>query len=158
MFLKSFLETAEQHFFVGFKVHIYVFTDRSNEVPRVRMAAGRQVRREERKRDASRPVPPLKPPGLTPGPTPCPPQLTVRSVPGSERWQEISARRMELIQTLIEEQPPTPRGYIFCLDVDSRFHGRWGSESLGALVAVTHPGQWAAPPSHQPASRGVRCL
>ncbi|XP_031697497.1 globoside alpha-1,3-N-acetylgalactosaminyltransferase 1-like [Anarrhichthys ocellatus] len=113
MFLKDFLETAEQHFFVGFKVHIYVFTDRPNEAPQVRMAAGRQ--------------------------------LTVRSVPSSKRWQEISARRMELIQTLIEEQLPNRSDdYVFCLDVDSKFHGRWGVESLGGLVAVIHPG-----PSHR---------
>ncbi len=43
MFLRNFLETAEQYFFVGFKVHIYVFTDRPKEVPQVKMAAGRQV-------------------------------------------------------------------------------------------------------------------
>ncbi|TNN30288.1 Globoside alpha-1,3-N-acetylgalactosaminyltransferase 1 [Liparis tanakae] len=142
MFLKSFLETAERHFFVGFKVHIYVFTDRADEVPRVRMAAGRQVTREERKRgDARRSVPPPKP------------TLTVRSVAGSERWQEISARRMELIQSLLEELPPAPRGYVFCLDVDSRFHGRWGSESLGALVAVTHPGYYRDPRSRFPYER-----
>lgn len=45
MFLKSFLETAEQHFFVGFDVHMYVFTDRPEEVPPVKMAARRQVSR-----------------------------------------------------------------------------------------------------------------
>lgn len=44
MFLKNFLETAEKHFFVGFKVHFYVFTDRPKEVPMVKMAADRQVR------------------------------------------------------------------------------------------------------------------
>lgn len=42
-FLKEFLETAEQHFFVGFNVNMYVFTDRPVEVPPVKMAAGRQV-------------------------------------------------------------------------------------------------------------------
>lgn len=42
-FLKDFLTTAEEHFFVGFKVHVYVFTDRPAEVPQVKMAAGRQV-------------------------------------------------------------------------------------------------------------------
>ncbi|KAM6913597.1 globoside alpha-1,3-N-acetylgalactosaminyltransferase 1-like isoform 2-T2 [Lycodopsis pacificus] len=127
MFLKDFLETAEQHFFVGFKVHIYVFTDRPNEVPQVRMAAGRQ--------------------------------LTVRSVPSSKRWQEISARRMELIQTLIEDQLPNRSDdYVFCLDVDSKFHGRWGAESLGGLVAVIHPGYYKDgrsrfPYERRPASR-----
>ncbi|KAL3054437.1 hypothetical protein OYC64_006719 [Pagothenia borchgrevinki] len=108
-FLEAFLLTAEQHFFVGFNVHVYIFTDRPNEVPRVHMAPGRQV--------------------------------TVRSVPSSRRWQEISARRMELIQTLIEELR-NHKDYIFCLDVDSRFHGRWGTESLGGLVGVIHPGYY----------------
>ncbi|KAL6102326.1 gbgt1 [Pungitius sinensis] len=121
-FLKKFLETAEQHFFVGFKVHIYVFTDRPNDVPHVTMASGRQ--------------------------------LMVRLVPSSKRWQEISARRMELIQILIEEQLPNNRNYIFCLDVDSQFHGRWGSESLGGLVAVTHPGYYRDSRSNFPYERG----
>ncbi|MED6276686.1 hypothetical protein CHARACLAT_005517 [Characodon lateralis] len=110
MFLKNFLETAEQHFFVGFKVNVYVFTDRPQEVPEVKMAAGRE--------------------------------LIVRSVPSSKRWQEISARRMELIQILIEETLLNNVDYIFCLDVDSRFHSRWGTESLGGLVAVIHPGYY----------------
>ncbi|XP_034045711.1 globoside alpha-1,3-N-acetylgalactosaminyltransferase 1-like isoform X1 [Thalassophryne amazonica] len=110
MFLKDFLETAEQHFFVGFNMHIYVFTDRPEEVPKVEMAAGRT--------------------------------LTVRLVPSSKRWQEISARRMEIIQTLIEVELQDVMDYIFCLDVDSKFHGRWGTESLGDLVAVIHPGYY----------------
>ncbi|XP_041812836.1 globoside alpha-1,3-N-acetylgalactosaminyltransferase 1-like [Chelmon rostratus] len=121
MFLKNFLETAEQHFFVGFKVHVYVFTDRPQEVPEVKMATGRQV--------------------------------TVRSVPSSNRWQEISARRMELIQTLIEETLHSQTDYIFCLDVDSQFHGRWGTESLGGLVAVIHPGYYTDDRSRFPYER-----
>ncbi|XP_045578496.1 globoside alpha-1,3-N-acetylgalactosaminyltransferase 1-like [Salmo salar] len=55
------------------------------------------------------------------------------------RWQEISARRMEIIQTAIEHQISREADYIFCLDVDSKFHARWGAESLGRLVAVIHP-------------------
>ncbi|KAI3359083.1 hypothetical protein L3Q82_002582 [Scortum barcoo] len=128
MFLKNFLETAEQHFFVGFKVHVYVFTDQPKEVPKVKMAAGRD--RNERKESST----------FTE-------QLTVRLVPSSKRWQEISARRMKLIQTLIEEELQNHSDYIFCLDVDSQFHGRWGTESLGGLVAVIHPGQQALTPS-----------
>lgn len=73
-----------------------------------------------------------------------PAQMTVRPVPGSKRWQEISARRMELIQLLIEEELQETAQYVFCLDVDSRFHGRWSTESLGGLVAVVHPGQYAS--------------
>ncbi|MEQ2259461.1 hypothetical protein XENORESO_012273 [Xenotaenia resolanae] len=49
---------------------------------------------------------------------------------------------MELIQTLIEETLLNTVDYIFCLDVDSKFHSRWGTESLGGLVAVIHPGYY----------------
>ncbi|XP_047428612.1 globoside alpha-1,3-N-acetylgalactosaminyltransferase 1-like [Mugil cephalus] len=109
-FLKDFLETAEKYFFVGFRVHVYVFTDQPNDVPKVKMGPDRQ--------------------------------LTMRSVASSKRWQEISARRMELIQMLIEEKLHGNTDYIFCLDVDSKFHGPWGPESLGGLVAVLHPGYY----------------
>lgn len=74
-------------------------------------------------------------------------QLTVRSVPSSNRWQEISARRMEIIQNLIEKKLQNRADYIFCLDVDSKFHGRWGAESLGGLVAVIHPGLFSRTPT-----------
>nr|XP_046155572.1 globoside alpha-1,3-N-acetylgalactosaminyltransferase 1-like [Oncorhynchus gorbuscha] len=65
--------------------------------------------------------------------------LSVIQVPGSNRWQEISARRMEIIQTAIERQISREADYVFCLDVDSKFHARWGAESLGRLVAAIHP-------------------
>lgn len=120
MFLKNFLETAEQFFFVGFNVHIYVFTDRPWEVPKVKMAAGRKV--------------------------------SVRVVPGSRRWQEISARRMEMVHDLLR-QVQNSTHFVFCLDVDSRFHGRWGSESLGDTVAVVHPGYYGDPRSRFPYER-----
>ncbi|XP_023868739.1 globoside alpha-1,3-N-acetylgalactosaminyltransferase 1-like [Salvelinus sp. IW2-2015] len=68
--------------------------------------------------------------------------LSVIQVPGSNRWQEISARRMEIIQTTIESRISREADYIFCLDVDSKFHARWGAESLGRLVAVIHPGYY----------------
>ncbi|KAK7802355.1 hypothetical protein U0070_018105 [Myodes glareolus] len=43
VFLKLFLETAEQHFMVGHKVVYYVFTDRPAEVPQVPLGAGRKL-------------------------------------------------------------------------------------------------------------------
>ena len=43
VFLKLFLETAEQHFMVGHKVIYYVFTDRPADVPQVILGAGRQL-------------------------------------------------------------------------------------------------------------------
>ncbi|KAJ3601770.1 hypothetical protein NHX12_032736 [Muraenolepis orangiensis] len=111
-FLQDFLLTAEQHFFIGYRVVYYVFTDKPEEVPHVNMANNRK--------------------------------LNVLSVPSSNRWQEISARRMELIQTLIEEKLRNHADYIYCLDVDSKFHGPWGAESLGHLVAVIHPGYYGS--------------
>ncbi|XP_036801459.1 globoside alpha-1,3-N-acetylgalactosaminyltransferase 1-like [Oncorhynchus mykiss] len=74
--------------------------------------------------------------------------LSVIQVPGSNRWQEISARRMEIIQTAIERQISREADYIFCLDVDSKFHARWGAESLGRLVAVIHPWFYQATRDH----------
>uniref|UniRef100_A0A4W5P4K1 Globoside alpha-1,3-N-acetylgalactosaminyltransferase 1, like 4 n=1 Tax=Hucho hucho TaxID=62062 RepID=A0A4W5P4K1_9TELE len=74
--------------------------------------------------------------------------LTVIQVPASNRWQEISARRMEIIQTAIESQISREADYIFCLDVDSKFHARWGAESLGRLVAVIHPGFYRKTRNH----------
>lgn len=120
MFLKNFLETAEQFFFVGFNVHMYVFTDRPQEVPQIKMAAGRK--------------------------------LSVVPVPGSGRWQEISARRMEMVHDLLL-RIQNQTHFIFCLDVDSKFHGRWSSESLGQSVAVVHPGYYGDPRSRFPYER-----
>ncbi|XP_054583204.1 histo-blood group ABO system transferase-like isoform X1 [Eptesicus fuscus] len=43
VFLKLFLETAEQHFMVGHRVNYYVFTDRPADVPRVALGEGRRL-------------------------------------------------------------------------------------------------------------------
>ncbi|XP_070374543.1 histo-blood group ABO system transferase-like isoform X2 [Equus asinus] len=43
VFLKLFLETAEQHFMVGHRVNYYVFTDRPADVPHVPLGEGRQM-------------------------------------------------------------------------------------------------------------------
>ncbi|XP_070286462.1 histo-blood group ABO system transferase-like isoform X2 [Myotis yumanensis] len=43
VFLKLFLETAEQHFMVGHRVHYYVFTDRPADVPSVALGEGRRL-------------------------------------------------------------------------------------------------------------------
>ncbi|KAI5089625.1 globoside alpha-1,3-N-acetylgalactosaminyltransferase 1, partial [Silurus meridionalis] len=42
-FLKDFLESAEQHFMVGYPVHYYLFTDLPNEVPEVKLGEERQL-------------------------------------------------------------------------------------------------------------------
>ncbi|KAJ8363262.1 hypothetical protein SKAU_G00120930 [Synaphobranchus kaupii] len=106
-FLRDFLETAEQHYMVGFKVHYYVFTDQPEQVPAVTLAPGRK--------------------------------LSITRVPKFNRWQEISLRRMEIIQTAIEERIHKEADYIYCLDVDMKFHNRWGPEVLDTLVAAIHP-------------------
>ncbi|XP_061086504.1 globoside alpha-1,3-N-acetylgalactosaminyltransferase 1-like [Conger conger] len=106
-FLGNFLETAEQHYMVGFKVRYYIFTDQPEQVPAVTLAPGRM--------------------------------LSITKVPKFSRWQEISLRRMEIIQTAIEEHIHKEADYIYCLDVDMKFHNRWGPEVLDTLVAAIHP-------------------
>ncbi|KAI1886699.1 hypothetical protein AGOR_G00198480 [Albula goreensis] len=66
-------------------------------------------------------------------------EVTVIQVPKFNRWQEISLRRMEIIQTAIEERIHREADYIYCLDVDMKFHNRWGPEVLDTLVAAIHP-------------------
>ncbi|KAM4606862.1 histo-blood group ABO system transferase-like isoform 3-T3 [Discoglossus pictus] len=43
VFLKTFIETAEQFFMVGHKVNYYVFTDRANDIPNIILKEGRQL-------------------------------------------------------------------------------------------------------------------
>ncbi|XP_051022281.1 histo-blood group ABO system transferase 2-like [Acomys russatus] len=43
VFLKLFLETAEQHFMVGYNVTYYVFTDQPADVPQVLLGTGRRL-------------------------------------------------------------------------------------------------------------------
>ncbi|XP_051530734.1 histo-blood group ABO system transferase 2-like [Myxocyprinus asiaticus] len=106
-FLKDFLESAEQHYFVGFQVHYYLFTDQPEVVPEVKLG------------DKHR--------------------LTVRKVPGLNRWQDISMGRMKILEELTKSELVNEADYIFCLDVDTKFYGHWGVETLGRLVAVIHP-------------------
>ncbi|KAG7460076.1 hypothetical protein MATL_G00217400 [Megalops atlanticus] len=65
--------------------------------------------------------------------------ISIIQVPKYSRWQEISLRRMEIIQRTIEERIHIEADYIFCMDVDMKFHSRWGPETLGTLVGVLHP-------------------
>uniref|UniRef100_A0A8C2JEJ9 Globoside alpha-1,3-N-acetylgalactosaminyltransferase 1-like n=1 Tax=Cyprinus carpio TaxID=7962 RepID=A0A8C2JEJ9_CYPCA len=109
-FLKAFLESAEQNYFVGFRVHYYLFTDHPEQVPAVKLGEGRQ--------------------------------LTVLKVASSNRWQEITLRRMEKLEKLIESRLVNEADYVFSLDVDTKFYGRWGAESLGRLIGVIHPGYY----------------
>lgn len=70
-------------------------------------------------------------------------QLSVRSVSSANRWQDVTTSRMGLIQKLLEDEIRGNVDFFFSLDVDSRFHGHWGLETLGGLIAAIHPGQWS---------------
>ncbi|XP_073696180.1 globoside alpha-1,3-N-acetylgalactosaminyltransferase 1-like [Garra rufa] len=120
-FLKDFLESAEQNYFVGFRVHYYLFTDQPDQIPEVKLG-------EER-------------------------QLTVLKVPTSNRWQEITLSRMEKLEKLIESRLVNEADYVFSLDVDTKFYGRWGPESLGRLIGVIHPGYYQTPREQFPYER-----
>ncbi|XP_077097261.1 globoside alpha-1,3-N-acetylgalactosaminyltransferase 1-like isoform X1 [Siphateles boraxobius] len=120
-FLKDFLETAEQNYFVGFRVHYYVFTDQPEQVPAVKLS-------EEH-------------------------HLTVLTVPSSNRWQEITLSRMARLEKLIESRLFNEADYVFSLDVDTKFYGHWGVETLGRLVGVIHPGYYQTPREQYPYER-----
>ncbi|KAI5630346.1 hypothetical protein C0J50_10213 [Silurus asotus] len=105
-FLKDLLESAEQHFMVGYRVHYYIFTDLPDEVPVVTLGEGRR--------------------------------LIIMKTAGSSRWQEISLRRMEMIEKLIEEELLNKADYIFSLDVDSKFKATGGQNLwVTSVVLVT---------------------
>ncbi|XP_051968956.1 globoside alpha-1,3-N-acetylgalactosaminyltransferase 1-like [Xyrauchen texanus] len=120
-FLTAFLESAEQYYFVGFRVYYYVFTDKPKEVPLVKLGKARHV--------------------------------VVLNIPSSNRWQEITLRRMKMLENLIEDRLAFQADYIFSLDVDTKFYGRWGVESLGRLVGVIHPGYYQTPREQFPYER-----
>ncbi|KAK1803150.1 hypothetical protein P4O66_021202, partial [Electrophorus voltai] len=115
-FLKDYLESAEQYFMLGYRVHYYIFTDQPEAVPMVTLGADRRI--------------------------------TTLKIPGSDRWQEITLRRMEMIENLIETQLVSEADYVFCLDVDTKFYGHWGAESLSRLVAAVHFGFYSASREH----------
>ncbi|TUR04355.1 Globoside alpha-1,3-N-acetylgalactosaminyltransferase 1 [Bagarius yarrelli] len=120
-FLKDFLESAEENFMLGYRVHYFLFTDHPEWVPNLILGAGRQ--------------------------------LTKIKCPSSARWQEITSRRMEMIEKLIEERLLNEADFIFSLDVDTKFYGHWGAETLGNLIAVLHPGYFGSPRTAFPYER-----
>ncbi|NP_001279864.1 putative glycosyltransferase 6 domain-containing protein 1 [Callorhinchus milii] len=56
------------------------------------------------------------------------------------RWQEISLRRMEIINKHIMNKSIREVDYLYCLDVDLIFTNHYGAETFAPLVAVLHPG------------------
>ncbi|XP_035383237.1 globoside alpha-1,3-N-acetylgalactosaminyltransferase 1-like [Electrophorus electricus] len=79
--------------------------------------------------------------------------LTTLKIPSSNRWQEITLHRMERLEKLIETQLTNEVDYIFSLDVDTKFYGHWGVETLGDIVAVIHPGYYSTPRDDFPYER-----
>ncbi|XP_040899053.1 N-acetyllactosaminide alpha-1,3-galactosyltransferase-like [Toxotes jaculatrix] len=64
--------------------------------------------------------------------------LKVIQVKKYSRWQDISMMRMKMISEVIESEIRHHFKYVFCFDVDQEFQGRFGSEALGASVALLH--------------------
>ncbi|KAJ8400722.1 hypothetical protein AAFF_G00394910 [Aldrovandia affinis] len=64
--------------------------------------------------------------------------LEVIRVPKHQRWQDISMMRMKAIAETIDQRIRHRHQYVFCLDVDQVFMGRFGSEALGDSVALLH--------------------
>ncbi|XP_061459940.1 globoside alpha-1,3-N-acetylgalactosaminyltransferase 1 [Rhineura floridana] len=83
------------------------------------------------------------------------PGRTLRLIPIKKHphWQEISMRRMEVINRHISEMAHREVDYLYCLDVDMVFHSPWGAEALGELVAAIHPGYYKVPRATFPYER-----
>ncbi|XP_041844409.1 globoside alpha-1,3-N-acetylgalactosaminyltransferase 1-like isoform X2 [Melanotaenia boesemani] len=109
-FIKGFVESGEKHFFVGFRVTYYIFTDNKKEVPQVKLGPGRNI--------------------------------SILSVPSAQHWQEVVLGRMKWATFAIEKQIRNEADYLFMMDIDSVFHGRFGAESLSQLTAVLHRGYY----------------
>lgn len=54
------------------------------------------------------------------------------------RWEDISMMRMKTISKMIESEISFQCSYVYCLDVDSVFQARFGSEILSDSVALLH--------------------
>ncbi|TKS69509.1 N-acetyllactosaminide alpha-1,3-galactosyltransferase [Collichthys lucidus] len=65
-------------------------------------------------------------------------RLKIIQVQKYSRWQDISMMRMKTISEIIETDIRHHFSYVFCFDVDQEFKGRFGSEALGASVALLH--------------------
>ncbi|CAL1604649.1 unnamed protein product [Knipowitschia caucasica] len=65
--------------------------------------------------------------------------MKVMYAPRHSRWQDISMMRMKTISKVIDLQISYKHPYVFCLDVDSIFEARFGTEALAESVAVLHP-------------------
>ncbi|XP_061545161.1 globoside alpha-1,3-N-acetylgalactosaminyltransferase 1-like isoform X1 [Phycodurus eques] len=69
-------------------------------------------------------------------------KISVITVPGAQRWQEVVLGRMKWATIAIENQIRNEADYLFMMDIDSVFHNRFGAESLSRLSAVLHRGYY----------------
>ncbi|XP_031423518.1 alpha-1,3-galactosyltransferase 2-like isoform X2 [Clupea harengus] len=65
-------------------------------------------------------------------------ELKVFAVERHSRWQDISMMRMKSIMEVIDTHIRHHNQYVFCMDVDQVFGGRFGAEALGDSVALLH--------------------
>ncbi|XP_030629940.1 alpha-1,3-galactosyltransferase 2-like [Chanos chanos] len=65
-------------------------------------------------------------------------KLKVIKIEKRYHWPEISMVRMRIIADFIKSELHDPKQFIFCMDVDQEFVGRFGSEALGDSVALLH--------------------
>lgn len=69
-------------------------------------------------------------------------KITVVTVPSAKRWQDVVLGRMKWATITIDKQIRKEADYLFMMDIDSVFHGRFGAESLSRLSAVLHRGYY----------------
>ncbi|XP_023961813.1 histo-blood group ABO system transferase-like isoform X2 [Chrysemys picta bellii] len=70
--------------------------------------------------------------------------VVVLQVQNYPRWQEISMRRMEMINSFSQQRFINEVSYVVCVDVDMRFNDQVGVEILSDLFGTLHPGFYAA--------------
>lgn len=72
-------------------------------------------------------------------------KLHVIPVARLSRWQDVSMIRMRIISQYTTSEIRHHSKYVFCVDVDQEFKGRFGSEALGDSVAQLHCGFYRVP-------------
>ncbi|XP_044129244.1 histo-blood group ABO system transferase 2-like isoform X3 [Bufo gargarizans] len=72
-------------------------------------------------------------------------RMVVLSVPTYQRWQDVSMRRMEILQDYSRQRFMDEVDYLVCVDVDMRFNDEVGVEILSNLFGTLHPGLYRAP-------------
>ncbi|KAM4663366.1 histo-blood group ABO system transferase 1-like [Discoglossus pictus] len=71
-------------------------------------------------------------------------RLVILEVPSYQRWQEVSMRRMQMINYYVYKSFINEVDYLVCVDVDMRFSDEVGVEILSNMVGTLHPGFFKA--------------